>query len=187
IKPVLLVPHAVRTEPVHGAGDQQELDRIVLRQLVVGRIVRRKLDGDLQHVLAKQRDPRGPVGLLQIAAGRQWRTTVENANVVETEEDPFEQVSAKAVLAIYPPAEIRGQPAENPFQEIEVVPAAQRLLNAVEEDRRPSLHRRVDVAEIPLIGRDLSGWMQVSLAEQQIELLLCEIDIYRRQGERMKG
>jgi len=64
--------------------------------------------------------------------------------------------------------------------------AAQRLPHPIDKDRRPGLYRRVDIAEVPLIGRDLSGWMQIGLAEQQIELLLGEIDVYARQGYRVE-
>jgi len=63
----------------------------------------------------------------------------------------------------------------------------QRLLHPVEKDRRPGLYRRVDIAEVPLIGRDLPGWMQVRLAQQQIELLLGEIGVDGRQRESVKG
>ena len=73
------------------------------------------------------------------------------------------------------------------FRKSRSVCAAQRLLHAVEKDRRPGLDRRVDVAEVPLIGRDLPGRMQVKLLQQQIELLLGEIDVDRRQGDRVKG
>ena len=60
------------------------------------------------------------------------------------------------------------------------------LLHPVEKDRRPGLHRRIDVTEIPLIGGDLPGRMQVELVEQQVELLLGEIDVDGRQRERVK-
>src|SRR6202008_3846496 len=35
---------------------------------------------------------------------------------------------------------------------------------------RKIVDRRVDIAEIPLVGRDLPGRMQVRLAEQEVEL-----------------
>src|SRR6516225_4691947 len=63
----------------------------------------------------------------------------------------------------------------------------QRLLHPIDKDRRPGLYRRVDIAEVPLIGRDLSGRMQKKVAEQQIELLLGEVDVDARQCQRVKG
>ena len=123
--------------------------------------MRRELESDLEHVLAEQGHPGGAVGLLQMASGGQWRAAVENADIVEPEKPALEEASAKPVLAVHPPAEIRRQPAEHPLQKIEIGLAAHRLLHAVEKDRCPGLYRRIDVAEIPLIGRDLPGRMQV--------------------------
>ena len=144
--------------------------------------MRRELESDLEHVLAEQGHPGGAVGLFQIASGGQRRTAVENADIVEAEKPALEQVSAETVLAVHPPAEIRRQPTEYPLQKIEIGLAAHRLLHAVDKDRRPGLYRRIDIAEVPLVGRDLSGRMQVHLAEQQVELLLGEIDVDGRQG-----
>ena len=50
-----------------------------------------------------------------MAASGQWRAAVKNADVVEPEKPPFEEASAKPVLAVHPPAEIRRQPAEDPL------------------------------------------------------------------------
>src|SRR5271169_40488 len=112
-----------------------------------------------------------------MTSGRQRRTAVKNADIVEAEKPALEEAAAEAVLAVHPPAEIRRQPAEHSLQEVEIGLAAHRLLHAVEKDRCPGLDRRIDIAEVPLIGRDLSGRMQVSLAEQQVELLFGEIDV----------
>src|SRR6516162_2822944 len=122
-----------------------------------------------------------------MAAGRQWRTAVEHADIIEAEKPAFKKAPAKAVLAIDPPAEICGEPAEHPLQKVEIGSAAERLLHAVEENRRPGLYRRVDVAEIPLIGRDLTGRVQINLAQKQVELLLGEIDIDGQQRELVKA
>ena len=50
-------------------------------------------EGDLQHVLAVERHPRGAVGLLERAAGRQRRAAIEDADVVEAEKAAVEDVS----------------------------------------------------------------------------------------------
>src|SRR5215472_296220 len=122
-----------------------------------------------------------------MATRRQWSTAVEDANIVETEKPAFEKAPAKAIFPIDPPAKIGGEPAEHPLQEVEIGSAAECLLHAVEENRPPGLYRRVDVAEIPLIGRDLTGRVQINLAQKQVELLFGEIDIDRRQRKCMKG
>ena len=90
--------------------------------------MRRELDADLEHVLAEQRHPGGAVGLLEVAAGRQRRAAVEDADVVEAEEAALEDVLAEAVLAVDPPGEVQQQLAEGALQEVDVAAAAQRLL-----------------------------------------------------------
>src|SRR6202040_3406679 len=110
VEPVLLVPHAVRTDPVHRTGNQKQIARVTRRQILIDRVVCRKLESDLDHVLAVKGHPRGAIGLLQIASGRQRRTAVEDADVVEPENPPLKQVPAVAVFAVYPPAEVRGEP-----------------------------------------------------------------------------
>src|SRR6516225_318530 len=112
-----------------------------------------------------------------MAAGRQRRAAVEDADIIVSEKPAFEEASSEAVFAIDPPAKVRGEPAEHSLQEVEIGSAAQRLLHAEEEDRRPGLNRRVDVAEIPLISGDLTGRIQVHLAQKQVELLLGKVDI----------
>ena len=140
-------------------------------------ILGRDLDGDLQHVLAEERHPRRAVRLLEVAAGRQRRRAVEDADVVEAEEAALEHVLAEPILAVHPPGEVREQLAERSLQEVDVAVAVQRLLAAVEEDRRPGVHRRIDVGEVPLVRRHLAARVQVHLAEHQLELRLREVDV----------
>ena len=128
-----------------------ELHRHVLERRILGR----DLDGDLQHVLAEQRHPRGAVRLFEVAAGGQRRRAVEDADVVEAEKAALEHVLAEPILAIDPPGEVREELAERPLQEVDVAAAVQRLLDAVQEDRRPGVHRRIDVGEVPLVRRHL--------------------------------
>src|SRR5215467_2961610 len=102
----------------------------------------------------------------------QGLTAVKDADVVETEEATLEDVLAVAVLAVDPPGEVGQELAEGALQEVDIALAAQGLLGAVEKERRPRVDGRVDVAEVPLIGRDLATRVQVDLAQQQLELLL---------------
>ena len=143
----------------------------------VKRIVGRQLDGDLQHVLGEHGDPRGAVSLLEAAAGGQRRAAVEDADVVQPEEAAFKQVLAKAVFAVYPPTEVQHQLRKRALEELEVALPFKSLLRAVEENRRPGVYRRIDVAEVPLVGRDLTGRMQEELLQHQVELFFGEIHI----------
>ena len=91
----------------------------------------RQLDRDLEHVLAEQRHPGGAVRLLEVAAGRQRRAAIEDADVVEPEESALEQVAAAAVLAIHPPGEVQQQLVEDALEPVDVAVAAVRLLEPV--------------------------------------------------------
>ena len=128
---VLLVPHAVPSaDLVHGRGDPEEVLDELERDVLVAGIVLRQLDGDLQHVLAEERHPGGAVGLLEVAAGRQRRAAVEDADVVEAEEAAFEHVAARAVLAVDPPGEVHQQLAGSTLEEVQVPLATSDLLHA---------------------------------------------------------
>src|SRR5208337_3711668 len=140
-------------------------------------VVRSELEGDLEHVLTEKRDPRGAVGLLQMAAGRQRRAAVKDADIVQPKKAALEQALAETVLAVQPPAEVPRKLAEHALQKRDVGPAPQRLLHSVDEDRRPRLHRRIDVAEVPFVGRNLAARVKVEVFEKQIELTLRKIDV----------
>ena len=66
----------------------------------VDRVVHGEFDGDVEHVLAVQRHPGGAVGLLEVAAGRQRRAAVEDADVVQAEEAALEDVVAVESLRL---------------------------------------------------------------------------------------
>ena len=157
------------------------------RHVLVVRIGHRQLDGDLEHVLAEQGHPGGAVGLLQIAAGRQRRAAVEHADVVEAQEAALEDVPPRAVLAVDPPGEVQQQLLEAALEPVPVALARLRLFQAVGEDGGPGMHRRVDVAEVPLVGRDLAVGVHVPLAQHQLQLLLAEVRVDERQGEDVEG
>ena len=50
----------------------------------------RQLGGDFQHVLTEEGHPSGAVGLFEVAAGRQRRAAIEDADVVEAQEATLE-------------------------------------------------------------------------------------------------
>ena len=49
------------------------------------------------------------------------------------------------------------------------------------------MHRRIDVAEVPLISRDLAGRVLISPGEQEVQLLLGKIDVDGGERDRVKG
>src|SRR5271166_6531892 len=136
-----------------------ELDGHVFVKGVMGR----QLQGDLQHVLGEHGDPRRAVRLLKAATGWQRRAAVKDADIVQTEEATFKQIFAKAVFAVHPPTEVQHQLRKRPPEELEVALAFEGLLRAVQENRRPGVYRRIDVAEVPLVGRNLTRRMDEKL------------------------
>ena len=112
-----------------------------------------ELEGDAEHALGEERHPRRAVGLLEAAAGRQRCAAVEHADVVEAEEAALEHVAPGRVLAVDPPGEVHEQLLERALQPGDVALAALLELGLVDEQRRPGVHRRVHVAEVPLVGR----------------------------------
>src|SRR5581483_3799354 len=99
------------------------------------------------------------------AAGGQRSAAVEDADVVEAEEAAAEDVVAGGVLAVHPPGEIEAELLEGLSQELEVAGAVALLIDLVDEVGGPGVDGRVDVAEVPLIGGELAGGVQVVLAE----------------------
>ena len=115
------------------------------------------------------------------------RAAVEDADVVEAEEAPLEHVLAESVLAIHPPGEVQQELVEGRLEEVEVGLAAQGLLGAMQEQGGPGVDRRVHVAEVPLVGGDLSAGVQVEPAENQLHLMLGEVGVHDRDRQRVEG
>lgn len=74
---------------------QQRLGLFQIRWLLP-----RELDRDLRHVLAVEGHPRRAVGLVDVPAGRQWRTAVEHPDVVKAQESALEDVPVVGVLRL---------------------------------------------------------------------------------------
>ncbi len=49
------------------------------------------------------------------------------------------------------------------------------------------MHRRIDIAEVPLVGGNLPIGVGIETAQHQQQLLLGEIKIHQRQGDRVEG
>src|SRR5208283_2107307 len=117
------------------------------------------------HVLAEECHPRRAVSLFEVPTGGQRRTAVKDANVVQPEKPPFKQVIAKTILAVHPPAKVKHELHEGTLEKLQVALALQRLLCAVQEERGPCVDGRIDVAEVPLVGRNLAGRVEEEFLE----------------------
>ena len=185
---VLLIPHLVvmLAEAVHGIGDPHEMLDELEGDLLVHRVVFAQDQGHLQHVLAVERHPGGAVRLLQRAARGQLRAAVEDADVVEAQKAAGEDVAPRWILAVDPPVEVQHQSLKRAFQESQVRPAQLPLI-PVQVERGPGVHRRIDVAEVPLVGGNLPARVEVQAAQHQQQLLLGKIEIHQRQGDGVEG
>ena len=186
---VLFVPQLVLvvTDAVHGGGDEGEVLGELEDHVVVDRIVPAQLDGDAEHRLGVERHPRSAVRLLEAATGRQRGAAVEHADVVEAQEATFEDIAAGRVLAVDPPREVDEQLLERALQPGDVTRAPLLQLGLVHQQRRPGVHRRVDVAEVPLIGGKLPVRVEVQLPQHQLQLILGDVDVDHAQRHGVEG
>src|SRR5215831_20599031 len=159
---ILLVPHLVMmlADAVHGIGNPHEMLDEFIGNLFIDCVVIAQNESYLQHALAVESHPRGSVRLLQRSTGWKVSAAVEYADVVQSQEATCEDVAALEILAVDPPVEVQHQGLERSFEETGVG-AAQRVLPSVQIQRGPGMHRWIDVAEVPLVGRYLAVRVEV--------------------------
>ena len=92
-------------------------------------------------------------------AGYGERRAIEEADVVEAEKSALKDVVALTVLPIHPPREVEEQLVEDAPKEVKVA----RAVDLEDAQGGPGVHGRVDVAERPLIRRQLPIGMHVPL------------------------
>jgi hypothetical protein len=85
--------------------------------VLVGGILLGQLERHGEHGGAEERHPRGAIGLVQVAAGGQGLGAIEDADVVQPEKAPGEEVSPVYVLAVDPPGEVEQQLVEHAREE----------------------------------------------------------------------
>ena len=190
VEAVLLVPErlgliscAVR----HGVRDGDEVLEELGCHILVNAAVLGQLQADVQHAKAVEAHPAGCVSLLESTAGGKRIGTVEETNVVQTEETTFKDVLALGILAVAPPSEVDQQLLEDSLEEIEILAAVHLALDLECAEDCPGVNRRVDVAKVPFIGGDLSVGVHAPFAGEEIELLLCESRIDHCERDAVKG
>src|SRR5580658_5573626 len=111
---VLRVPHfiMVRAHTVHRIGDPYEVLKEPEGDFLIHVVVIGQNQRDLQHALAVEGHPCSAVCLIEVSAGRQRSTAVEDTDVVQTEKAPRENVAPLRILTIHPPVEIQHQSLE---------------------------------------------------------------------------
>ena len=100
---------------------------------------------------------------------------------------PSKMLRPLRVLAVHPPGEVQQELLEDAFEKVDRRCRRSRSVILVDAHCRPGVHRRIDVAESPFIGRQLAVRVhQPDLAEQQ-QLLLGEIGIDQRKRDQWKA
>ena len=147
-----------------------------------------RLAGPVQHGrdgAQRQRvgaHPAGRIGLFQGVPGGQVGA-VDRADVVQAEEAALEDVVAVGVLPVDPPGEVDQQLGEDPGQEPDVAAA----VDGPDLQRRPRVHRRVDVPEVPLIRRQRPLRVLEPFPADQDQLVFRERRVQVRQRDGVEG
>ena len=92
-----------------------------------------------------------------------------------------------AVLAVQPPGEVGDQHVERPLQERQRLIAEHVAVEVVVEQRRPRVHGRIDVVEVPLVRGQLAVRVLIAIKQHQAQLLLSELGIQPRDRRRVEG
>src|ERR1700739_1609646 len=156
-------------------------------KLLVERIVISYPYRDLAHILALERHPCRSVRLLKMPSAREGRTPIKDPNVVQSQESAFKDVLAKTVFAIDPPCEIDDELMKDPLEKFAIAHTIFSLLQIMQKDGRPGVHRWINIAEIPFVGRHLAIGMKIESAYHQFELLFGKLRVYQRKRQCMKG
>ena len=173
-------------QAVHRVGDVDVVLPELARDALVGGVLLREDQGDRQEVLGERRHPAGAVGLAQQVAWRQ-RVTVEDTDVVHPQEAALEDVVPQCVLAVHPPGEVEKHLVEDALEEPVVGDPGAAALDLEHRDRGHGEDRRVDVAEVPFVGGDLSVGVHVPLPQNEQDLLLGELRVDVREGNAVEA
>src|ERR1700757_4017081 len=178
---VLLVPHfiVVLSDSIHGVRDPQEMLHKSEGDILVHRVVFRQNECDLQHVLAVECHPSCTVCLVEVTTRGKGSTAIEDANVIQAEESTGKNILPLRVLPVDPPVEILHQALKRSFQEAHVG-SAKFPFDIEEKKCRPCMDRGINVAEIPLVGRDLSIGMGIQIPQHKEKLVFGKIKIHKR-------
>src|SRR5580692_5350088 len=110
-EPILGVPYLVMmlTDPVHRIRDPEEMFYETKGNFFIHGVVLCQNKRNLQHVLAVESHPRRAIRLVEMPAGGELSTAIEDPNIVQPEESSREDISSLRVFSVYPPVKIQHQ------------------------------------------------------------------------------
>ena len=170
----LLVPKLIgaAAHALHRSADVDEMLEEFDRKPFVHRIALGQFERDAHHGEAEKSHPAGRVGLLQNRAARQFFAAIHDGDVVEPEEAALEDVQPLAVHFVDPPGEIDQQFVKAALEKIQIAASRRAPLDLIDAPARPCLHRRIQIRELPLVGRNLPVRVLELLEQQQPEIFL---------------
>ena len=186
---VLLVPErdALAGDVVHRARDVEEVLEELGRHVLVDGVLAGQFERDDEHVQAVHAHPGRAVRLLEVAAGRQRRAAVEDADVVEAEEAALEDVVPLGSLRFTHQVKLSSSFWKTRSRKARSARAGDPAVDLVDAPGRPGVDGRVDVAEGPFVGGQLAVRVHVPLARQLRQLQLGELGIDQRQRDAVEG
>ena len=152
------------------------LEKLRRHSLIDG-VVARELERDPHQIETEHTHPAGRVGLLEHRAVRVRFAAVDHRDIVEAEEAALEHVVAVAVDFIDPVREVDQELVEAALEPLTVGVAVADPIHVVNPPHRPRVDRRVEVAELPLVGGQLPAGVLKLLEQQQPELILGELRV----------
>src|ERR1700751_318846 len=144
----------VHTDSIHGVSDPKRMLEESEGDLLINGVVFCQNQCDLEHVLAVEGHPRGAIRLIKVSPGRKLSASIKDSNIVQAKEASREDIPTLRVFSVDPPIEVQHEALKGTFEETKVRPA-ELSFDIKEEQRRPGMHRGIDIAEIPYVGRDL--------------------------------
>ena len=110
----------------------------------------------------------------------QGRTAIEHTNVVQSQKAPFKDVVALFIFAVYPPREVDQQFGEGVLEKFNIPLAVIALsIDGVNLPGGPGMNGRIDIAKVPLVGRNLTIRVQVIFPQHQHQLLFGKVLIHQ--------
>ena len=182
-EPVLAIEqlHVAAAHVLHRGCDVDVVLEELRRHSLVDRVVARELERDPHQVEAEHPHPAGRVGLLEHCAARARLAAVDHGDVVEAEEPTLEHVVAVAVDLVDPAREVDQELVEAALEPLAVGVAVADPIHVVDPPHRPRVDRRVEIAELPLVGRQLPTWVLELLKQKHPELILGELRVNQRE------
>ena len=155
---------------VDRGGNAQEMFKKLGRDVLIHFIVPGEFQRNAQQVGTIHCHPAGAIRLVDEAAGGQRRTAVEHADVVQPQKAALKDIASLGVLAVHPPGEVQQQLVEDPLQKSHVAHVLRigfPPLFAVQLEYAPGgpgMDRRIHIAKLPFVGRQLAIGVHVPFA-----------------------